>query len=124
MKTLSLLSVLFCLGSYQALACEGHGAGAKSADKGKPSMTLVKSEADGQAGMSKATFQVKGMMCGSCEKNISASLKKVEGVKTISFGKKDKAGLRLAVITYDGNVASEQLVKAVQDAGYSATTVQ
>jgi copper chaperone CopZ len=124
--------VLVSLFSIQALACDekhseraAHGAAASA---GHPSLTLVDSTSMSQAapGSQKAVFQVKGMMCQSCEKKIQASLKKLEGVNSVTFHKKNAQGIRLAEVSLaaGSKVTPVELMKAVEDAGYSATSVQ
>jgi copper chaperone CopZ len=119
MKTyFAALMVVSSLASVQAIACDGDAHAAQGAEsKGKPSLTLA------QAGGEKAVFQVKGMMCKSCEKNISAALKKVEGVKNVTFHKKNAEGLRLAEVSLapGSKVSPEQLAQAIEGAGYHAT---
>ena len=68
-------------------------------------------------------FQVNGIMCKSCEKKVQAALKKVQGVKSVTFLKAgSKNGIRLAQVTFeDGNtVCSAALAQAVQGAGFKA----
>ena len=59
---------------------------------------------------------VTGMTCGHCEMRVKMALEKVPGVKEAKTDhEKD-----LAVITTDGEVDMDALVKAVKDAGYEA----
>jgi mercuric transport protein len=63
-------------------------------------------------------LSVKGMTCGGCAKNVQAALESVPGVK--------KAEVILekneAAVTYEkGKTTPEDLVKAVQKAGYKCS---
>jgi copper chaperone CopZ len=84
----------------------------------KPTLTLT------QAGAQAATLAVTGMSCASCERAITASLKKLDGVQTVAFRKgKDSQGVRTVVVTYapGAQVTTAQLVQAVEAAGYHAS---
>ena len=113
-----LLSTSFC---PQATACgeEAHAAGS---GKSSGAPTFVLSE----AGKKTATFQITGMSCQSCERSVSAQLKKIDAVEKVTFKKKGQSGLRLAIVQFkDGkSVDSSLLLQAVEKAGYQASAVE
>jgi copper chaperone CopZ len=100
-------------------ACEGEGHAEMKSSKGTPRFVLS------EAGKKQAVFQIAGMSCGSCEKSVTAQLKKVQGVEGVEFQKKKGTSLRMAVIRFkDGaQVDPARLVDAVSAAGYQATAV-
>jgi len=64
------------------------------------------------------TLNIEGMTCGHCVMHVTQALQKIKGVV--------KAGVdlnkRIAVVTYQpGAVTKEQLIKAVEEAGYKAS---
>ena len=106
-----------------AHACEGEA----HADEGKPTLTVSQLSQPSAKGAQRALLQVKGMSCGSCEKAISAQLKKIEGVITVSFRKgKDSEGGRVAEVSYSPGVkvTTAALIQAVEKAGYHASAAQ
>ncbi|WP_372635128.1 heavy metal translocating P-type ATPase [Fodinibius sp.] len=73
------------------------------------------------AQLKKKTFQIEGMHCASCVSAVEKSLRNREGV--------EKASVNLATesasVTYDGEqVTEEELVEAVEAAGYSIADKQ
>jgi copper chaperone CopZ len=105
--------------SLQARACEDDAEAAQ--DSKHPSLTLTES------GPQKAVFQVSGIMCRSCEKKIQAALRKVDGVKAVTFQKlQGKGGVRVTEVTFEkgGKVTPAVLAQAVEGAGYKATLAQ
>ena len=67
--------------------------------------------------MAKASFEIVGMHCATCALKITKSLKKVEGVKDCNVN----YALEKASVEYDDSkVGENQLVKAVETAGYKA----
>jgi len=63
------------------------------------------------------TLGVEGMTCGHCVMHVQKALEALKGVKkaTVDLGK------RSATVIYEpGTVTKEQMVKAVEDAGYKA----
>ncbi len=65
-------------------------------------------------------LHVTGMSCNHCEMRVVKSLTKVPGVKDAQADHNDQR----AVITYEGDVAMEDLVAAVDDAGYTAEAAE
>jgi len=60
-------------------------------------------------------LKVEGMTCGHCQMHVEKALSGLKGVKkaTVDLGKKT------ATVIYEaGAVTREQMVKAVEDAGY------
>jgi copper chaperone CopZ len=122
MKNLWLTALgLILVAPIGAMACEGEDHSAmKSASGGKPQFVLS------EAGRSKAVFQIAGMSCKSCERSVSAQLKKIVGVQDVVFlAKKAANGVRTAEVTFapQAKVDTAQLLKAVEAAGYSATAI-
>lgn len=69
--------------------------------------------------MKKAVFAIKGMHCASCASNIQRSLASVKGVRNIGINVIMKKG----TADVDDSVSEAELKKAVQRAGYEATSV-
>lgn len=67
-----------------------------------------------------AELRVTGMSCNHCEMRVVKSLEKVPGVKDAQADHNNQR----AVITYEGDVAMEDLVAAVDDAGYTAEAAE
>lgn len=65
------------------------------------------------------TIKIEGMMCGHCVAHVEKALNALEGV-TAQVSLEDKQ----AVVTLSGETADEILKKAVEDAGYTAVSVQ
>ncbi len=62
------------------------------------------------------TLSVEGMMCPKCAAHVSEGLKKVKGVKKVNVALEEKS---VTVICAE-KVSREELIKAVNDAGYKA----
>jgi Cu+-exporting ATPase len=60
------------------------------------------------------TFGVTGMTCASCVVHVERALKSVEGVKSVNVNLANEK----ATVEYAGEVDPENLVFAVEDAGY------
>lgn len=64
------------------------------------------------------TLKVEGMTCGHCQMHVEKALSGLKGVKkaTADLGK------RTATVIFEpGSVTREQMVKAVEEAGYKAS---
>lgn len=62
-------------------------------------------------------MNIEGMTCGHCVMHVTAALKKVKGVIKADVDLNKKS----AVVTYEaGSATKEQMVKAVEEAGYKA----
>src|SRR5689334_14951295 len=61
-------------------------------------------------------LQIGGMTCASCVRRVEKALSKTPGVTSANVN----FATHQATVSHDGNVAHEQLEKAVADAGYSA----
>jgi copper chaperone CopZ len=98
---------------------EGKASCGMSAKAGEAPHTLALTAAPADSdepGVKKASFEVKKMTCDSCRKHIEAALMQVEGVKSVKFVKK------MAYVYYaEAKVKPENLVSAIQGAGYEAT---
>ena len=57
---------------------------------------------------------VSGMSCGGCEANVEDALEAVEGVIAVT------AEHETDEVTVEGEAPTDELVSAVEDAGYSA----
>ncbi|MDQ2074112.1 heavy-metal-associated domain-containing protein [Haloarcula sp. NS06] len=60
------------------------------------------------------TLTVEGMSCGHCEQTVEEAIEALTGVQGAEA---DKDAEQVSV---DGNVSTEQLIAAVEDAGYDA----
>ena len=69
--------------------------------------------------MATAEFQVTGMSCGHCEGAIRSELGEIAGIENIDVS---AASGRL-VVTRADTVTDEQIIAAVDEAGYAATRV-
>lgn len=65
------------------------------------------------------TIEIKGMMCGNCEKHVKKALEAVDGV--ISAEASHEKGT--AVVQLKTDVADDVLKKAVEDADYEVTAI-
>jgi len=67
--------------------------------------------------MKEATLEVNGMTCGHCTMSVEKALKESEGVLSASVDLSSKK----ARISFDeGKISVDQLLTAVQEAGYEA----
>lgn len=69
--------------------------------------------------MKKAILAIKGMHCASCASNIERSLSSVKGVGNVRVNIIMKKG----AADVEDSVSEAELKKAVQRAGYEATSV-
>ena len=60
------------------------------------------------------TLTVEGMSCGHCERTVEEALRDVGGVTDVSADEERGA------VTVEGDADADELVAAVEDAGYSA----
>lgn len=60
------------------------------------------------------TITVEGMSCGHCEQSVEEALRGVDGVTDVS------ADNEASQATVEGEADASALVRAVEDAGYSA----
>lgn len=60
------------------------------------------------------TITVEGMSCEHCERTVDEALRDVAGVESVSVDREDERA------TVEGDAASDELVRAVEDAGYTA----
>jgi copper ion binding protein len=63
---------------------------------------------------------IEGMSCSHCVKRVTESLKTLEGVKKVEVSLKDK----LAKIESDKPLSNEDLINAVDDAGYIVNRIE
>ena len=65
--------------------------------------------------MSKLELEIEGMSCGHCVAAVSEALKELPGVNV------DRVTIGAAEVSYEpAHVSPEQIVLAVEDAGYNA----
>ena len=62
------------------------------------------------------TLTVEGMSCGHCEQTVEEAIEVLAGVE------KAEADRNAEQVSVDGDVSTEQLIAAVEDAGYDAGT--
>ncbi|GGK72121.1 MULTISPECIES: heavy-metal-associated domain-containing protein [Haloarcula] len=62
------------------------------------------------------TLTVEGMSCGHCEQTVEEAIEALAGVKDA------EADRNADQVSVDGDVSTEQLIAAVEDAGYDAGT--
>ncbi len=68
--------------------------------------------------MNQITIQVSGMSCQGCVKAVTAALKNTNGVKTAEVSLEKN----IASVEYDPAVVTpEELVQAIEEAGYGAS---
>ncbi len=115
----------------KAAACGGEGqvasacaatAGCEVAGASCP-VTGGKAEAAVKPGYVRASYQVEGMTCVSCEASLARVLSRIDGVDSPQVS----VNTKVAKLTYDPKkVKSSQLVMAIERAGYAvkAETVQ
>ncbi len=70
--------------------------------------------------MKKLKMTIQGMHCGSCAGNIERSLKKIDGVKSVSVSMMTNKG----IVESEDKVSEEELKKAVSRAGYKVVAVE
>lgn len=58
---------------------------------------------------------VEGMSCGHCEQTVEEALSDVEGVESVDVDRESAAA------TVEGDADPDELVAAVEDAGYEAS---
>ena len=77
-------------------------------EKGKETETMEK------------TIEIKGMMCGHCEKHVKNALEAIEGVESAEASHEKGT----AVVQLNGEVADDVLKKAVEDADYEVVAIR
>lgn len=82
-----------------------------------PSSPLVAAASAAESEEAKVTLHVDGMTCASCSVTVRVTLEHLDGVKDAVVSVKEKR----ASVTYDpSKVTPNQMVKAVNEAGYKA----
>lgn len=71
--------------------------------------------------MSAKTFEyrLEGMNCGSCVKHIETALRAIDGVNQTQIDLKQKT----ATVVTDESITSDELIKAIEQAGYEPTAI-
>lgn len=64
----------------------------------------------------RATLTVEGMSCSHCEQTVEEAIEALTGVRNAAADREAEQ------VTVDGDASPEQLVAAVEDAGYDAST--
>lgn len=62
------------------------------------------------------TLTVSGMSCAGCEQNVEDALESVDGVEAAEADRETDS------VTVEGELFADALVRAVEDAGYDAST--
>ena len=62
-------------------------------------------------------YNITGMSCASCSARVEKAVKKLDGVNSCSVN------LLTNSMTVEGAVASQTVIKAVEDAGYGASLI-
>ncbi|MBR9705704.1 copper-translocating P-type ATPase [Candidatus Pacearchaeota archaeon] len=70
--------------------------------------------------MKKIIINIEGMHCASCSSNVTKSMKKISGIKSINVNVIAKK----AFIEADEEVTDKQLTKAVKDVGFKVTGIE
>ncbi len=70
--------------------------------------------------MKKLKLMISGMHCASCASNIERSLKKVQGVKSVSVSLMTNKGF----VEAEDSVSDDELKKAVSRTGYKLINVE
>ena len=63
----------------------------------------------------KTEYRVDGMSCAACQSSVERAVKKVEGVESVSVS------LLTSSMTVEGSAGSNEIIKAVEKAGYKAS---
>ncbi|MDD6840089.1 MAG: heavy metal translocating P-type ATPase [Spirochaetales bacterium] len=63
----------------------------------------------------KTEYRVDGMSCAACQSSVERAVKKVEGVESVSVS------LLTSSMTVEGSAGSNEVIKAVEKAGYKAS---
>ena len=69
--------------------------------------------------MQQLTLEVEGMMCGHCVAHVTKALQGVDGVSSVEVSLENKSA-----VVKGANLDAAALKKAVEEAGYSVTTVK
>lgn len=69
--------------------------------------------------MSTTTYAVTGMTCGHCELSVREEVSEVAGVQDVEIS----ATTGTLIVTSSGTVHDAQILRAVDEAGYSAVRV-
>ena len=123
MRFLIILAASVLWGASPAQACAGKAdcsascTASADTEAAKETEDTKKAEATGQ----EVVIKVDGMTCGGCAGKISTALEAAKGVDTASVCYKSGK----ATVTYDQTATTpEQLVKAIQTAGFKANLPQ
>lgn len=102
---MKIIVMCFVLAAFSFAACNSSG------EKGNAS-------APNALANTKTEFKV-GMHCTDCEKAITKSVNKLEGIATVKASFKDST----ALVSFDSTKVKESaIVLAIQDAGYKVDT--
>lgn len=66
--------------------------------------------------MTQATYQVTGMTCGHCEMAVRTEVTKIDGVRDVAVD----AGTGVLAIASDAPLSDDDVIAAVDEAGYEA----
>lgn len=62
-------------------------------------------------------FKVTGMMCNHCKAHVENGIKSLQGINSV------EVDLASGTATVEGEVSAQDVIKAVQSAGYSCTEI-
>jgi len=70
--------------------------------------------------MTVAEYQVSGMSCAHCESAVRGEVGRIDGVQSVEVS----AATGRLVVTSESAIAAEQVIAAVDEAGYTAVPAQ
>lgn len=73
-----------------------------------------------EGNLKQITLKVEGMSCAACPATVKAALKRLSGIVNADVSYKEK---KATVSYHEGKVTVEEMIKAVEDAGYMASPV-
>lgn len=120
---ISLLALIFVFSFSVLQACET-GPGKSGCNKPCSDkecsfkVTKVKQLSTSESDSEQVVLNVKGMTCGGCESKVKGALTKCTGVKDAEVSHKDG---KAVVQVEGGKVKVEELIEAVEGAGFSAS---
>lgn len=74
-----------------------------------------------EGGLRQVTLKIEGMTCASCPATVKAALKRLPGMVNVDVSFKEA---KATVSYYEGKVTVEQMIKAINEAGYKASLIE
>lgn len=116
MKLCVIFSAII-LSSSVAIACE-NGHHASKTDSASRTVSFVSEANAAETTMSR--FKIAKMSCESCQTKIESSLKKIDGIETLTFDLKKK----IMTVSYQtSKVSTAQITSALTEAGFPGTAL-